>query len=396
LHDRGIPFQLLEASDRVGGRLRTDLFQGFRLDRGFQVHFDAYPNAAKLLDQNRLELCPFASGALLFHDDRLDLIDQDRPLETARSGAFGLMDKLRTLKLRAKARTMDVDDLRRGGDGSTEDFLRQRGFSDLYLERFARPFFGGIFLDRSLRVSQRQFLFVFKMLSQGRAVLPAHGIEAIPRQIAESLPRQALRTLAPVAELTREGGRVTGVRLTTHETIDTETVVLATDAPQVAALAGMRPIEGSKASVCLYFETPRRVVEGPYLVLNGRGVGRVNHLAPLTNAAPSYGPPGRHLVSLTILGDPPETDAELVEHARKEMAVWFPDGQVEDWHFLRAYRIKYAQMPQPPGFADQLLRNETNTPGLYLAGEFTTNSSIDGAIESGLRCARRIAWERKG
>ena len=50
LHAGGVPFTLLEASDRVGGRVATDLVQGYRIDRGFQVHLPAYPEAGEWID----------------------------------------------------------------------------------------------------------------------------------------------------------------------------------------------------------------------------------------------------------------------------------------------------------------------------------------------------------
>jgi phytoene dehydrogenase-like protein len=46
----GLSFLVLEASDGVGGRIRTDRIDGFQLDRGFQVFLTAYPEAKRLLD----------------------------------------------------------------------------------------------------------------------------------------------------------------------------------------------------------------------------------------------------------------------------------------------------------------------------------------------------------
>src|ERR1044072_2185185 len=99
---------------------------------------------------------------------------------------------------------------------------------------------------------------------------------------------------------------------------------------------------------------------------------------------------GKVLVSATILGERTETDDQLADIVKSELRLWFPDQDVDAWEFLRGYRNRCAQMAQPPGFRDVLPSNDSGVPGLYFAGEFTTNSSIDGAIQSGLDCAELI------
>ena len=71
LHAAGAAPFILEASDGVGGRVRTDVVEGFLLDRGFQVFLDAYPEARDLLDLRILEMQPFKPGALVFQKGKL-------------------------------------------------------------------------------------------------------------------------------------------------------------------------------------------------------------------------------------------------------------------------------------------------------------------------------------
>jgi len=68
LQAAGVDCIVLEAGDAVGGRVRTDMVDGFRLDRGFQVLLTAYPAARKWLDYGRLELKKFSAGALVWCD----------------------------------------------------------------------------------------------------------------------------------------------------------------------------------------------------------------------------------------------------------------------------------------------------------------------------------------
>lgn len=394
LHRAGVPVVVLEASDRPGGRVKTDLVDGFRLDRGFHVHFTAYPNAAAELDNEALKLGNFRKGAMVLHGGKLHRIDPDRKLEILLLKLLNLNDKKTLRNYVGMLQETDVSNVRRMADKPMVEALKDAGFSDGLIEKFVRPFFAGVFLDPDLAVSRKQMAFVWKMIADGNVALPAEGIEALARQIADDLPPYLIRTYSRVESLDRQNGRVVGVELDTHEHLEASAVVLATDAPTAAALSGLPTVEGTKSSVCLYFETPTPCVDGAYLVLNATGEGLVNHVAPLSNAQPAYAPAGKHLCSATVLGNPDLNDTELAAKVQKELETWFPTKGVYMWRFLRAYRIRYAQMPQPPGVFGNLPKNETQVPGLFFAGEFTTNGSVDGALESGLACARKLLAER--
>lgn len=400
LQERQVPFLLLEASDRVGGRVKTDVIGGIRFDRGFQVYFDSYPNASKVLDHAALDLRAFRNGAMVRHPEGLDAIDQARPLASLRSPIFGLWDKIRFARLALKARGMNERTIRGLHDETTAQYLSGLGFGSLFFERFARPFFGGVFVDPALKVSKRQFLFVMRALAGGSAVVPALGMEEIPKQIAKRLSPGTVRVYSPVSELLCEGSRVIGVRLATHETIEADSVVVATDPPAAMRLAGGLPgagglrkfdhLQDGTQSMTLYFLAPTPPVDGGYIVLNGLGRGIVNEVVPMTNVAPEYSKQG-HLISVAVLGLSGEDDEALARQVVAELKEWFPDRSVDRWRFLRNYRISYHQMLQPPNFTDGLPPYESGIPGLYFAGEFTTHSSIDGAIRSGTECAMKVA-----
>lgn len=401
LHQAGVYVLLLDASDRPGGRLKSDIMEGFRLDRGFHVYFTAYPNASDQLDHEALELRNFTPGACIFDGKSLEVLDGGPGLKAKirsfKSKALSLGDKRKLLAWQGEAngRSLSAVGYRHhhggGGtvDGTAMEELRDYGFSDEALKRFLIPFFGGVFLDRELNVSRRQFDFVSKMLVSGDTALPADGIEAIPAQIAADIPRYLWRMNHRVEEILKKDGEVVGVRLDTSETIEAAAVILATDAEEAARISGLPTVQGHKSSTCLYYETPVPCVDDPILVLNGSGSGLVNEVAPISNVAPEYAP-GKHLASVTVLGNPDLPDEELALRVRTELEPWFPGKGVNMWRFLRAYRIRYAQMPQPSGFADRLPDNTTRVPGLFFAGEFTENGSLDGAIRSGLLAADAV------
>lgn len=398
LHRAGIYYLVVDAGHQPGGRVRTDVVDGFKLDRGFQVYLPAYPIASRALDHESLELGAFAQGALIFDGQSTRTFARPNgflaKLKTPAMSGFSISDLRHFAAWCSHLDSTSVVQLSRLKDEPGIETLRGAGLSDEFIDRFCRPFFGGVFLDRSLQVSSRQLSFVAKMFAEGDGALPAGGMQAIPNQIADDLPKYLFRWGSRVAEIETRKGAAVGVRLDTNESIEAEAVVVATEAREAAKLSGARIDAGSKASTCLYFETPYEFSDSGLLALNGSERGIVNHAAALTAAQPAYAPVGRHLASVTILGNPAEGDDRLAEIAKSEIEEWLPGKGVNLWRFIRAYRIEQAQLEQAPGWQASRPAYRSDIRNLFFAGEFTTNSSIDGAIESGLACAQAILSTR--
>ena len=213
LHQQGKRFLIVEASDGIGGRIRTDMVQGFRLDRGFQVFLTSYPEAMQQLDYKALRLKPFLPGALVRYRGRFhQLADPWRrpsailPSMISPIGSFA--DKLRVARLRFRLLRGRVEDRFQDPETTTIQALQESGFSDSMIDRFFRPFLGGIFLDQELQTSSRMFQFVFRMFSLGNACLPEEGMEAIPRQLADGLPPNSIRFGTPVTQVWQDGVRL--------------------------------------------------------------------------------------------------------------------------------------------------------------------------------------------
>ena len=400
LAHRGIEVSVFEASDGVGGRVRTDAKDGFLLDRGFQVYFTAYPASRRHLDHEKLDFRSFDPGAVVRRENKADVLAD--PLRDLKSLVPSLLsevadfgDELRTLALAARtARGREVSAGEMADvDTSSLDYLRQTGFSEKFIDGFFRPFYGGIFLDRSLSTSSRVLRFTFRMLATGSTVVPAQGIGEIPKQLASHLPPGALRLNSPVEELLFYGGRVTGVRATgdgagEHEA---DAVILAAEAPVAGRLVdGEVPElpEGAVGQVCLYYATrPGSIGGGKKILLNAEDGGFLNNVTEVSAVAPEYAPEGRGLVSAVALSGFDLPDDELYRRGVEEITRWYPEADL--WP-LAIYRIPYAQFDQPPGIHETLPDNRPNTPGLFLAGEYTEDSSINGSMLSGEKAAGAV------
>ena len=267
---------------------------------------------------------------------------------------------------------------------STAEALRLEGFSQEFVDAFFRPFLGGIFLDPSLETSSRLFAFVLKLFAEGEAALPAAGMQAIPRQLAEGLPESVVRYGATVESATP--GEVV---LAGGERIAADAVVIAADGPEAARLTGAVEAPAPRAVTTLHYAAERSPLDAPVLVLDGEGRGPVNDLCVPSDVAPSYAPPGAALVSASVLGIPPLTDGQLDAAVRDQLEGWF-GAQVRDWRLLRALRIPFALPAQPPAALSPAERPVRVHGGLFVCGDHRATASIQGAMVSGRRAAAAV------
>jgi phytoene dehydrogenase-like protein len=414
LAEAGVDVRLFERRESVGGRVRTREREGFRLDRGFQVLFTAYPAVERELDLDALDLRRFDPGATIARrGSRSVLADPFRDpgslLESALNREVTLRDKLRTLFLRREALRGDPDSIETD-DRSIREALRARGFSEAFVDSFAAPFYGGITLDRSLSdTSAFVFGYTFAMLSAGATAVPATGMGAIPAQLAERAERAGatIETGRPVSGVSGadrpasetlgsvtvdSGGEATLVL--EDETVDAEAVIVATDPPTARDLTDVPSIPtGSRGCVTQYLALPRETaLDGARrLVLNPTTEGP-NQVAPLSAVAPEYAPEGRSLLSATYLGSPgadgvpgpfDADDGDLLGRTRETLERWYPERDFGGMELLETDRIGFAQFRQPPGFREGLPAVDAPDGDVFLAGDYTRWSSIQGAMASG-------------
>ncbi|MGK7906222.1 MAG: NAD(P)/FAD-dependent oxidoreductase [Synechococcus sp.] len=396
-------FVVLEQSDRPGGRVRTDTIDGFKLDRGFQVLFTAYPCVQRHLDLEALQVCNYDPGAVLVQGDRhYPIGDPLRApgtlLPSLTNPLLTLPDKVRVLALRAKLWRTSIEQIWQQPDLPTIDFLKRWGFSNKIIQHFFLPFYGGIFLDPEIKTSARLFQFYFKMLSEGAIVTPKHGMGAITEQLAAYLSSQQLRCNAPVERIQVKDGKATGVVMQDGTSVEADWVICATSSPAIPHL--LPDLEVSQPAspcnprgvTCLYFSTPISAHPQAAIHLNSAlsSNGTINNCVQLSNVSPALAPATRNLLSVTVLGNPEFTTAELVQRCHRELLQWFPHLEGDCLTFLKEYRIPFAQFDQPPGIHDRLPNNISQVPGLILAGEFTQHSSIEGSMRSGELAAEHL------
>lgn len=391
LSEAGVETVLLEGDDRVGGRVKTDRRDGYLLDRGFQVLPTSYPEARSCLEFDELDLHEFRSGALVRRGGEFrplfnPLRHPGRLLETLRSDVGSLGDRVRLGMWGAELLSRVEGDALRGDDITSRQLLADRGFSEEIVEAFFRPFFGGVFLEPDLVTSGRMLGFVLRTFAAGPAALPAAGMEAIPRQLADGLPSGTVRT-GTVVSAVSDGGR--GVRTGGGTTVDADAVVVATDPWSAARLVPGVEAPERRSVTGLYFGAESAPVRDPVLILDGDDGGPVNHLSVQSRVCPRYAPPGRELISVTVLREPPGEERELASGVRGQLREWF-GADVDGWRLLRVDRIPAALPAAAPGTLGAGASSPRLAPGLYVCGDHREHPSLEGALVSGRRAGEAV------
>lgn len=394
LSEAGKRILILEASDRVGGRVATDVVDGFRLDHGFQVLLTAYPACREMLDYEALKLRKFEPGALIRSGGKFTLLGDPwrRPAQaiaTALNPVGSIADKLRIAKLRRDAQAGSLTDLYSRPGCETETYLRGRGFSERMIDQFFRPFIGGVFLDESLQVSSRMLEFVFRMFSEGEIAVPADGMGAIPSQLAQRIGEDKIRMKCTATDI-----RSQQVHLSDGTAVGAPKIVVATESNSAAKLLGIPEMQTSwGATTTIYYSCTKTPDNRKLLILGGDESGPIQTATVMSNVAPEYAPRGESLISISLaVNGEPEKDFDAVDRdVRQQLESWFGPS-VNQWQTLGSYRIPYGV---PQSSLDPIHRSLRATDyggptDVWICGDHMETPSIQGAMNSGIRVAKEI------
>jgi len=385
LEDNGYSPVIIEATDRVGGRVKTDIIDGYQLDHGFQVLLTAYPAAQKYLNLDALELQKFIPGATIFHNGKKKTIgDPLRNLSllipTLFSGIGTFSDKLKVLRLNRLLKKVTLTEIFEKTEKTTFQYLLDFGFSEEMISQFFKPFFSGIFLEPELETSSRMFEFVYKMFGEGFATLPKAGIEAIPKQLKENLKQTTFQFNTKVKSV--EDHKIflaEGTELESHFTI------IATE-PGALVLNLKNKETKWKSCDTLYFETNNRTIDKPLIGLISDSDALINNIFYHTSlASKSVGK--KELLSVTVVKEHGLSEEALIMRIQKELQQYCG---LDSYTFIKHYCITQA-LPILDGLQYEIHPSETKlTTGIFLAGDMQLNGSLNAAMIAGESAALGI------
>ncbi len=386
LEKAGLSAVILEASDRIGGRMKTDVEAGYRFDHGFQVLNTAYPEAKRYLDFQALQLKNFDPGAIIFEGkDSYILTDPLRnPLKlvgmaVSKVGTF--LDKVRVFTLTQELKKKSLETIFSEPSLPTHEYLKNYGFSDAIIANFFRPFFRGIFLEMDLETSSRMFEFVFKMFSQGYAAVPAKGMGQIPEMIKSQLQTTEIKLNTPVASVEGEN-----ILLSDGTKIKADRIIVAVQPDLV-----MKQLEGQFAParkvINFYFAAPKSFLGRPMIgLLTGNRV--INNFVFMEDVSKEYAPIGKSLLSVTVL-ESTLAEKELIKVIQSELEE-LSGMKAEHFKHLKTYFISHA-LPQVGDLKFSIPFTECKVlDQVFLAGDYLLHGSINAAMTSGRVAAEAV------
>ena len=380
---RGLEVVVLEAADRPGGRVATDVVDGFRCDRGFQVLNTSYPALRAACDLDRLDLRAFEpAAAVRGPDGKLHRYADPRRRPGQLPGA--VVDPLIGLRGKVALAAWTARVLAAGprrveaqvGRSAAADLAASR-VAGPALDRVLRPFLSGVLGEADLTTSAAFVRLVWRSFALGTIAVPGGGMGELPAQLAAGLPVGVLRLSRRVESV------APGVVRADSEEFVPRAVVVATDPVTAAALLPGLAAPRMYALTTLYHVALAAPARGPTLHVDGAG-GPLTNTVVLTEAAPGYSPDTRALVSSSFLGTAERVPEPTV---RRELARLYgvPTG---DWVHLHTAEIPRALPALPAG--SPLRRDVALGDGLFVAGDHRDTPSQQGALVSGRRAAHAV------
>jgi hypothetical protein len=370
---------IIESSDSIGGRIKTDEINGFLLDHGFQVLLTHYPEVNRYFNLTELQLLNFDPGAVIYHNDtQLSISDPMRDFSSLLPMLFSkvgtIKDKILMLKLNNELKNQPIENLFQPNDHSTLEYLNNFGFSRQIIERFFKPFFTGIFLEKNLQTPASMFRFVFRMFSEGHAAIPAQGMKELPIQLFKKLKRTQIRFN------------------TTFKSYDSRQVFINDEASlPFSRLIIPSQLESAVAfnpTLNCYFSSDTSLIEGKKIALVTDDSNPLNNFCQISNIVPTYAPPGKHLISVSLK---PGTYPHFPEITVKKALSNLLGKDTTHLKLLKSFYINEA-LPIVENLKYDIEPSQTAVFGhdTFLTGDSLLYPSLDAALKSGRRAAQGV------
>tara|TARA_B100001750_G_scaffold204187_1_gene180410 strand:- start:54 stop:1256 length:1203 start_codon:yes stop_codon:yes gene_type:complete len=378
LEKNGYQVQILEKENHPGGRVHSDIVDGYILNCGFQVLQTGYPETKKLLDYKKLELCNLDPEVWIMNNNKIKKLydpiqNPSNLLKAAFSNVGTFWDKLRLLQLRQSTTSRSTNTIFQENEITSLEQIKNYGFSDSIINEFFKPLFGGAFLDNELDTTSRMFNFVYKIFSIAPIAIPKYGMKSIPEQLEAKLESK----ISFNTDVVRLDNKNVFLE---NETLSADAIVLAANHDSAKKLIPSIEEISWNSTSCYYFIADSPPFSSKVVLLNGNNRGEINNIFVPTNISKAYSPNNKSIISVSTIGLN-NNEAKI----RNELNNWF-GNQTEDWKLLHTYHIEKAL----PRMSVPSVSHSQYVNGIHMCGDYLASSSIHGSMYSGRMTANQI------
>jgi hypothetical protein len=363
LEEAGRDVRVIESSDRPGGRVTSDVIDGFICDRGFQLINSKYPALQELDVIKEIDFIPAPRVIeVALGNDRRALGDPRVAPWTALDKATGTIpEKLSLLHFLVSTPKENQ---------SVEDVLKSSG--SVYV-RALRPFLQGVFLTDPKNVDARYGQSIIKSFITGSPGVPRKGVAELSKALAARVSSISYGVQANSLEARSTKTSAGGFNATT--------VIVATDATTATQLLGLPEVPRMAGCITWYHAVSTNPSGNGRLIVDGQNRGPIINSIVMSDISSSYAPLGQHLVSTTTELGATESDV------RRHLAMMWGTS-THDWQLIAKYEIPAALPIQNVGRA--LTQNIKVSDNVFVVGDHRTVPSQQGALFSGRMAAELI------
>ena len=354
LQDAGCEVEIFESSDCVGGRVATDLIDGFRLDRGFQLINARYPELLRLNVISELDFTYASRSIDISLDEQIVSLGDPRtnPFSAFNSATGSIFTKLNFMPYLFSSSA--------SGRSVEDELLR---FGALY-QRVLKPFLSGVFLTAPANVDAVTGKEIVRSFISGKPGLPALGAGELAHALGRRVKAIHLNS-----------------RIDSLKQVQADAVIVTTDLTTAAQLLDIPNVPKLATSTTWYHEVPFEMTQSNRLLIDGQARGPVINSIAISNMVPTYAPLGKTLLSSTTIEFASESEV------RRHLATLWGTS-TSDWSLIAKYEIPKSLPIFEVGARG--VHSAKIADNLFVAGDYRTAPSQNGALLSGRLAAQEL------
>lgn len=363
MQSAGVDVTIIEASDRAGGRIASDVIDGFICDRGFQLINAKYPALQDLEVINELDFIAVPRVIEVAIGDRRHLIGDPRqaPWNALNKVTGTMPEKIALLRFIVGK----VKNERSIGEAL-------RGTGTCY-DRVLRPFLQGVFLTDPDNVDAVYGQSIIKSFVNGKPGIPRNGVGELPKTLVKRVGKVVYNTRVDRIDSTSVH--------TNNGTYRADKIVIATDATTATQLLGLTEVPRMAGSITWYHAVEQNPSGSGRLVVDGQRRGPIINTVVMSDISANYAPVGQHLISTTTELNVTESDV------RRHLAVMWGTS-TKEWQLIAKYEIPAALPIHSVGRS--LMQSMKINDHHLVAGDHRSVPSQQGALSSGYLAAQLI------